>query len=185
MQIPPSFGPEHTTGITESQSPFFLDNFLRCLQTSVDDLLRSLTPKLLLQQLASNCPSRHFPSQVPGIIHKLQDGYGSIVSRTVTVLVYPRVSTWSFGISASECVKDFRQNFLFEEKRRSTGFGPPVRLFAPSNDLEAIVRRHKERQMFEITFSANLAVSLALGNVVLICSCSKSEVTKFLRRLVS
>lgn len=31
------------------------------------------------------------------------------------------------------------------------------------------------------TFSASLAVSLAFGRVVLICSCSKSEVTKFLR----
>jgi hypothetical protein len=37
---------------------------------------------------------------------------------------------------------------------------------------------------FELnTFSASLAVSRALGKVVLICSCSNKDVTKFLRKM--
>jgi hypothetical protein len=55
----------------------------------------------------------------------------------------------------------------------------PVAFFAKGDYLAQSSERRAE-EVDRTTFSANLAVSRALGRVVFICSCSKREVTRFL-----
>lgn len=56
----------------------------------------------------------------------------------------------------------------------------PVAFFAKGDYLAQSSERRAEEVVDRTTFSANLAVSRALGRVVFICSCSKREVTRFL-----
>ena len=97
---------------------------------------------------------------------------GGIVTWTIAEFVYPRISTRSLRVSLGEVGKNFGYHRLVEEE---TGGLPERREVALLAQCDELGRRYETklavRMALTRTFSANLAASLALGRVVLICSC--------------
>jgi hypothetical protein len=51
------------------------------------------------EQLPSDGTCGHLESQISRAVHQFEDGVGSVVSWTVTELVYPSVASRSLGVS--------------------------------------------------------------------------------------
>jgi hypothetical protein len=90
-----------------------------------------------------------------------------------------RIAPWPICITLGEGGEEFRKDRRFQDECLGLAIRCLVVLLSQRDDLFTREQTAINNKGI-FAFSASLAVSLALANVVLICSCSKREVTRFL-----
>lgn len=181
FQIPLCSPPQHFALLLSLTLPFPLDELLEVGDSPIDEIF----PWCLAHTFAEDVPphghSGHLVSNVSWVVDEFEDGVGSVIPLAVAVFVDTSVTPRSVGITFGKLSKYFGDERRLEDESVRFPVRWQVALLAQSDHLRLTRQTQRTRgNKVYYTFSARRAVSRAFGSVVLICSCSNSDVTKFL-----
>lgn len=147
--------------------------------TTVEHTPWCVPPQLVREQFSADRPRGYLKFEVPWIVNQFQKRHRCIVALPIIDLDNTRIAARAFLVSLSERREKFRQDLGFEKVALGTAIGSLVASLTESNDLLMELDSLAAEFGFR-ALSASLAASLAFGNVVRICSCWNSELTRFL-----